>query len=62
MSEYAPLAEITGWSPHLAPETINCSAPDTGNMEILHMFGTEEQKQTLVGAAPRWRDSLLLSL
>ncbi|HET9261077.1 MAG TPA: acyl-CoA dehydrogenase family protein [Acidimicrobiia bacterium] len=42
--EYAPLAEITGRSPHLAPESINCSAPDTGNMEILHMFGTPEQK------------------
>ena len=42
--EYAPLAEITGRSPHLAPETLNCSAPDTGNMEILHMFGTPEQK------------------
>ena len=42
--EYAPLAEITGRSPHLAPEALNCSAPDTGNMEILHMFGTEEQK------------------
>jgi acyl-CoA dehydrogenase len=42
--EYAPLAEITGRSPHIAPESINCSAPDTGNMEILHMFGTEKQK------------------
>ena len=42
--EYAPLAEITGRSPELAPEAINCSAPDTGNMEILHMFGTPEQK------------------
>ena len=44
--EYAPLAEITGWSPWLAPEAINCSAPDTGNMEILHMFGTPEQKES----------------
>lgn len=43
--EYAPLAEITGWSPSLAPEALNCSAPDTGNMEILHMFGTPEQKE-----------------
>ena len=43
--EYAPLAEITGRSPHLAPEAMNCSAPDTGNMEILHMFGTPEQKE-----------------
>jgi acyl-CoA dehydrogenase len=43
--EYAPLAEITGRSPEIAPEAINCSAPDTGNMEILHMFGTDEQKE-----------------
>ena len=44
--EYAPLAEITGRSVNLAPEAINCSAPDTGNMEILHMFGTPAQKET----------------
>jgi acyl-CoA dehydrogenase len=43
--EYAPLAELTGWSPHLAPEAVNCSAPDTGNMELLARYGTEEQKQ-----------------
>lgn len=43
--EYAPLAEITGHSPSLAPEALNCSAPDTGNMEILHMFGTPDQKE-----------------
>jgi acyl-CoA dehydrogenase len=44
--EYAPLAEITGRSPEIAPEALNCSAPDTGNMEILHLFGTPEQKET----------------
>src|SRR5580765_1966029 len=38
--EYAPLAEITGWSPAIAPEALNCAAPDTGNMEILAEFGT----------------------
>jgi acyl-CoA dehydrogenase len=43
--DYAPLAEITGRSVHIAPEALNCSAPDTGNMEILHMFGTPEQKE-----------------
>ena len=44
-AEYAPLAEITGRSPHLAPEALNCSAPDTGNMELLAMFGTPEQQE-----------------
>jgi acyl-CoA dehydrogenase len=43
--EYAPLAEITGRSPHIAPEALNCSAPDTGNMELLVDFGTSEQQQ-----------------
>ena len=43
--EYAPLAELSGWSTEIAPEAINCAAPDTGNMEVLHMFGTPEQKQ-----------------
>jgi acyl-CoA dehydrogenase len=43
--EYAPLAELTGWSVEIAPEALNCAAPDTGNMEILHMFGTEEQRK-----------------
>jgi acyl-CoA dehydrogenase len=42
-SDYAPLAEILGRS-GIASETCNCSAPDTGNMEVLHQFGTPEQK------------------
>ena len=42
--EYAPLAEVTGRSPSLAPEALNCSAPDTGNMELLAEFGTPEQQ------------------
>jgi acyl-CoA dehydrogenase len=49
--DYAPLAEIMGRSP-LGPEACNCSAPDTGNMEILTMFGTDEQKE-------RWLEPLL---
>ena len=43
--QYAPLAEITGRSPWIAPEALNCSAPDTGNMELLSLFGSEEQRQ-----------------
>jgi acyl-CoA dehydrogenase len=42
--DYAPLAELSGRSPGIAPEAMNCSAPDTGNMELLAMFGTDEQQ------------------
>jgi acyl-CoA dehydrogenase len=50
--QYAPLAETTGRSGHLAPPALNCSAPDTGNMEVLAMFGSPEQKE-------RWLTPLL---
>ena len=50
--QYAPLAEITGRSMHLAPPALNCAAPDTGNMEVLEMFGTPDQKK-------RWLQPLL---
>ena len=50
--QYAPLAEITGWSPGLAPEALNCAAPDTGNMELLAEFGSPEQTE-------RWLRPLL---
>jgi acyl-CoA dehydrogenase len=50
--QYAPLAELSGRILHLLPPAMNCSAPDTGNMEVLSMFGTPEQKE-------RWLRPLL---
>jgi acyl-CoA dehydrogenase len=50
--QYAPLAEISGRSGHLAPAAMNCAAPDTGNMEVLSLFGTERQKR-------KWLEPLL---
>ncbi|MGW7514499.1 acyl-CoA dehydrogenase family protein [Streptomyces sp. NPDC054796] len=50
--QYAPLAEITGSSPFLAPEALNCAAPDSGNIELLVEAGTEAQKR-------RWLTPLL---
>ena len=50
--QYAPLAEITGRSIRLAPAALNCSAPDTGNMEVLTQFGTDKQQE-------QWLEPLL---
>ncbi|HEX7187988.1 MAG TPA: acyl-CoA dehydrogenase family protein [Actinomycetes bacterium] len=52
VTDYAPLAELSGWSPDIAPEAMNCAAPDTGNMEVLHLVGTDEQRR-------RWLEPLL---
>jgi acyl-CoA dehydrogenase len=50
--QYAPLAEITGRSPAIAPAALNCAAPDTGNMELLAEFGSPAQRE-------RWLRPLL---
>jgi len=50
--EYAHIAELSGWSLELGPEATNCAAPDTGNMELLHLVGTQEQQD-------RWLRPLL---
>jgi acyl-CoA dehydrogenase len=50
--EYAAVAEISGWSVVIAPEAINCQAPDTGNMETLELFASPEPRE-------RWLEPLL---
>ena len=58
-TDYAPLAEILGRS-RIASEACNCSAPDTGNMEVLHQFGTPEQNDRWLTTAAGGRDPLVV--
>ena len=52
VGQYAPIAELSGRSPHLAPAAMNCSAPDTGNMELLQLAADDRQRE-------RWLTPLL---
>ena len=56
--QYAPLAEITGRNVWMAPEALNCSAPDTGNMELLSLFGTRGAQAPLARAVARRQRAL----
>ena len=56
--EYGSLAEIMGWSA-IASETMNCSAPDTGNMEVLVQFGTPRAAGHVAHAAPGGHDPVV---
>ena len=55
--QYAPLRRDHRYAPRIAPTATNCAAPDTGNMEVLSMFGNEWQPQGVAGAADERADS-----
>ena len=58
--DYAPIAELSGRALAIAPEAMNCAAPDTGNMELLAMFATPRAERSMAASVAGRRDPLVL--